>query len=111
MARQRFVASRRPVADLLLRRHRRIPLRRRPFVDDAAHEIDLAAKLRQHRRRKDLFLGQPERLSGLEHDEKMARRLGMNELVGDLLADRAHQVAVDFQERDVLDDRCMRSAC
>src|SRR5262245_45581173 len=107
MGRQRFVAHRRPVTDLLFGCHRRVPLRRGSFVNDAAHEVDLGAELRKHRRGKNLLLREPESLSRLQHDEEMTRRFGMNKFIGNFFADRPHQIPIDFKKSDI----AMISAC
>ena len=101
MGRQCLVARRRPVADLLFGGHRRVPLRRRSFVDNAAHEIDLAAKLREHGRSEDFLFGEAECFGRPQHDEKVTGWFGVNKFIGDLFADRPHQIAVHFQKCNV----------
>ena len=98
---QGFEPQGRPVTDGLFRQHGKPPFGDGSFPHELPFEIEYGAALRQHRFAQHLIFREPQRFGGLEHDEHMTGRLGMNEFVGNLDAERCHEVGMTFKKADM----------
>ena len=72
------------MADGLFGQHGEPPLGDGAFPHELPFEIEDGAALGQHRFAQNLVFREPQGFGGLQHDQHVARRLGMNEFVGDL---------------------------
>ncbi len=85
-----------------LRTDGRPPFSNGPFIEKRPNEIDFTPEHGWQWLNKYLVFRDTESPSGLQHHQVMPWRFRVNELVGNLLTQRAHQISVLFKKREML---------
>ena len=102
LLRQGSKPQRGPVADGLFGEHGEPPFGDGTFPHKLAFEVEDGAALGQHRLAQNFIFAEAECFGGLEHNQHMPGRFWMNEFIGDLDAEGAHQVGMALKEADML---------